>query len=119
MTSSPGWPPDLVNPDSAEFEYQSVRWILDRLPDAFRLTRGTTDPVALVWILDGLLESQILALRRMYGTARTQEGVTDITGLMEGLEQAGASLLKIQREVTLVSSALAMLRRNNRESLLD
>lgn len=106
-------------PDNSEFEYQSVRWILDRLPDAFRLPSGTTDPVALVWILEGLLESQILALRRMYGTARTQEGVTDITGLMEGLEQAGASLVKVQREVALVSTALALFRSNNRESLLD
>jgi hypothetical protein len=55
----------------------------------------------------------------MFGTARTQDGVTDITVLMDGIARAGASLVRIQREVKLVKSALATLGRVNGESLLD
>jgi hypothetical protein len=115
----PGWPADLIDSSSPEFEYQSTRWILDRLPDAFRSPSDKQDPVALVWVLEGLLEAQILALRQLYAIARTQSGVTDVTVLMEGLAQAGASLVRSQREADLVKSALALLRGSNSESLLD
>jgi hypothetical protein len=119
VTTVPGWPQDLVNPSSSEFEFQSVRWLLDRLPDVFRSPGDQLDPVALVWVLEGLIDAQVVALRQMFGTARTQDGVTDITVLMDGIARAGASLVRIQREVKLVKSALATLGRANGESLLD
>lgn len=119
MTAVPGWPQDLINPSSSEFEFQSVRWLLDRLPDAFRFPGDQLDPVALVWVLEGLIDAQVVALRQMFGTARTQGSVTDITVFMDGIARAGASLVRIQREVKLVKSALATLGRANGESLLD
>ena len=114
-----GWPGDLIDPDSPDFEYQSLQWVLDRLPDAFRTAPCKSDPVALVWILQSLLENQISALRVLNGTARTQSGVTDITGLMESIAYAEAILMRDRREMELVKSAVEGNKGKNREVLLD
>ncbi len=114
-----GWPGDLIDPASPEFERQSVRWALDRLPDSFRTAPCKSDAVALVWILEGLIDAQISALRFLHGTARTQSGVTDVTDLIESIALAGAKLVRDKREAELVASALEGNQGKNRDSLLD
>lgn len=122
VTPDAGWPADLVAPESPELRRQSVHWALDRLPDVFRSKAGGLDPAVLIWILESLLEAQVTALRRLYGIARTQPEVTHVTeivDIMDLLAQTGAALVRAQREVAMVKSALALSGGHNGDSLLD
>lgn len=115
----PGWPGNLVDPNSPEFENQSIQWILDRLPSVFRSVSCKSDPVALVWVLENLVEAQVTALRQLNAIARTQSDVTDITMLMDAIAQAESASVRTHRETELVRAALAVVRGRNSQSLLD
>jgi hypothetical protein len=101
-----GWPSDLVHPEHPDFLTQASHWLLDRLPGDFRGCDIRADPSALAWILQGLIRGQIDIFRQLYGTARGQAPTSDMPGLLDGLSRVGATLVRTQREVILVSAAL-------------
>ena len=101
-----GWPKDLVNTQDEDFLTQATNWLLDRLPGEFRGSAIRSDPLALAWVLQGVIEGQIDVFRRLYGTARGQATTSNMNYLLESLSAAGAMLVKTQREVNLVAAAL-------------
>ncbi len=110
MTSLPaGWPADLVSAHDPEFLGQVSRWLLERLPGEFRDTTTRNDPVALAWVLQERVRSDIELMRRLYATARTRSGSTSPALLLESLSRVGAQLLRTAREVDSVVTALAAI----------
>ncbi len=110
MTNPPaGWPNDLVSAHDPEFAGQVSRWVLERLPGEFRATAITRDPVAAAWVLQERVRSDIELMRRLYATARTSSGSAAPADVLESLSQVGAQLLRAEREVNCVVSALTAL----------
>lgn len=107
MTNNPpGWPSDLVSAHDPEFAGQVSRWLLERLPGEYRDTGIRSDPTALVWVLQERVRSDIELTRRLYATARTSSGATMPTVLLEALSEMGAHLIRADREVNSVASAI-------------
>ncbi|MCH9840991.1 MAG: hypothetical protein K0U56_07975 [Actinomycetia bacterium] len=102
-----GWPTDLVAPHDPEFAGQVCRWLLDRLPGEFRNSPSRNDPVALAWVLKERVNSEIDLMRNLYATARTGSGSLQVEALLESLSSSGAYLVRTDREVKSVCSALA------------
>ena len=110
MTNTPaGWPTDLVSSFDPEFPGQVSRWLLERLPGEFRDTEIRNDPIALVWVLHERVRSDIELMRRLYATARISSGSATPSVLLEALSVIGARLLRTEREVNSVMSAIAAL----------
>jgi hypothetical protein len=110
VTNPPaGWPNDLVSAHDPEFAGQVSRWVLERLPSEFRATAITRDPVAAAWVLQERVRSDIELMRRLYATARTSSGSAAPADVLESLSQVGAQLLRAEREVNCVVSALTAL----------
>lgn len=110
MTNTPvGWPADLVSPFDPEFSGQVSRWLLERLPGEFRDTGIRNDPIALAWVLHERVRSDIELMRRLYATARVSSGSPTPSVLLEALSQIGGQLLRTDREVNSVASAIAAL----------
>ncbi len=110
MTNAPvGWPVDLVSSFSPEFAGQVSRWLLDRLPGEFRDTKIRNEPVALAWVLQERVRSDIDLMRRLYATARMSSGSANPSVLLEALSEIGAQLLRTEREVSVVVSAITAL----------
>lgn len=110
MTNTPaGWPKDLVSSFDPEFSGQVSRWLLERLPGEFRDTEIRNDPIALSWILHERVRSDLDLMRRLYATARVSSGSTNPSVLLDALSELGAHLLRTEREVNSVVSAIAAL----------
>jgi hypothetical protein len=110
VTSTPvGWPTDLVSAFDPEFPGQVARWLLERLPGEFRDSEIRNDPMAMVWVLNERVESDIALMRRLYATARISSGSANPSVLLEALSEIGARLLRTEREVNSVKNALAAL----------
>jgi hypothetical protein len=104
-----GWPTDLVSSFDPEFLGQVCRWLLERLPGEFRDTEIRSDPIALSWVLHERTKSDLELMRRLYATARVSSGSTRPSELLEALSEIGAQLLRTEREVNSVVSAIAAL----------
>lgn len=110
MTGKPaGWPTDLVSSFDPEFSGQVCRWLLERLPGEFRDTAIRNDPIALAWVLQERVGSDIELMRRLYATARVSSGSAAPLVLLEALSEIGAQLLRTEREVKSVVSAVGAL----------
>jgi hypothetical protein len=110
VTNTPaGWPTDLVSSFDPEFPGQVSRWLLERLPGEFRDTDIRNDPIALSWILQERVRSDLELMRRLYATARISSGSTRPSVLLEALSEVGAQLLRTEREVNSVVGAIAAL----------
>jgi hypothetical protein len=105
----PGWPTDLVSSFDPEFSGQVCRWLLERLPGEFRDTEIRNDPIALSWVLHERTKSDLELMRRLYATARVSSGSASPSELLEALSEIGAQLLRTEREVNSVASAIDAL----------
>jgi tRNA G26 N,N-dimethylase Trm1 len=107
-----GWPTDLVSSFDPEFASQVSHWLLERLPGEFRDTAIRTDSIALVWILQERVRSDIELMRHLYATARISSGSSTPSVVLEALSEIGARLLRTDREVNSVASVIAALDRS-------
>lgn len=111
MTTPPGWPRDLPDPESPEFAARVVGWLLDLCPPGYRghevLRRH---PVALARLAAQHAEATLQAARTSYAGARR-----DLAGwvppeaieeTLAALSREGAHLAARVREVGLVEEAL-------------
>ncbi len=112
-TTPPGWPGDLPLCADPEFLGQVCRWLLERLPGEFRGTATSKDPVALAWVLQQRVHSDLELMRTLYATARTRSGSATPDVLLESLSGVGAQLLRTAREVDSVVVGLAGLDHGN------
>ena len=119
MVTWNAWPKDLVEAPDEDFLTQATNWLLERLPGEFRGSEIRSDPRALVWVLQGVIEGQIAVFRQLYGTARGQAPTSNINSLLESLSMIGAMLVKTQREVNLVAAALESNSGDSTDTRLD
>ena len=120
----PGWPKDLPPAESGEFDERVVLWLLDRSPTDLRTSPLRTMPLALCCVVGHSLEGLLLGIRSAYRSARTELAdeitASDLLTLQRALEAEGARLAAVQREVTLVTSALRRASAGaNRRNRLD
>ncbi len=107
----PGWPTQVPPPGTRNWAERAALWLLDHSPAEYRqYPVMRKHPVLLVWLAEHNVAAQLDATRRSYGRARAelaeQVAPQQVTELLETLEQEGARLLALQREIGLVASAL-------------
>jgi hypothetical protein len=108
----PGWPAEVAPPGAPDWERTAVAWLLDLCPGDYRsydvLRRH---PVVLARLAAHEVGASLEAARRGFATARAElrDSVTPeaLAGVLQMYEREGARLLRVQREVGLVSDALA------------
>lgn len=107
----PGWPRAVPPPQAADWSERACLWLLDLSPAEYRsygLVRRY--PVVLSWLAERNVSAQLDAARQAYARARAELGglveAEILTELLATLEQEGARLLAVQREIGLVASAL-------------
>lgn len=106
----PGWPVDLVEPNDPDFDARVVRWLLDRLPGEIRQGAVAKDASALSWLVTEQTCSQIELYRSLYARARGQVETVAVEPLLEALSAVGASLVRQDREVALVTQEIVRQR---------
>ena len=107
----PGWPRSVPTPGPSDWVERAGLWLLDLSPAEYRsysLLRRY--PLLLAWLAERNVSAQLDAARQAYARARAEigglVGPEVVTELLSTLEQEGARLLAVQREIGLVSSAL-------------
>lgn len=107
----PGWPRAVPPPGDGDWTQRACLWLLDHSPGEYRaypLLRR--HPLLLAWLAERNIAAQLDAARRSYARARAEVGghvgPEVLAQLLETLEQEGARLLAVQREIGLVASAL-------------
>lgn len=111
MTTPPGWPRAVPDPESPEFDARVVGWLLDLCPPEYRghdvLRRH---PVVLARLASLHAEATLAAARTAYAGARREladrvppEAIEETLG---ALSREGAHLATRVREVALVEQAL-------------
>ena len=111
MTTPPGWPREVPDPESPEFDARVVAWLLELCPPEYRghdvLRRH---PVVLARLGALHAEATLSAARAAYAGARRDlagrvppEAITETLG---ALSREGAHLAARVREVALVEEAL-------------
>jgi len=107
----PGWPVQVPEPTADDWSDRACLWLLDLSPAEYRsypLLRR--HPMLLSWLAARNVDAQLTAARQAYARARAEVGSelgAKVLGeLLATLEQEGARLLAVQREIALVGSAL-------------
>lgn len=108
----PGWPEEVPPPAAPEFRERAVLWLLDQAPPEFRSHLVfRRHPAALAFAVSCYVDGALEASRRAYsGARRTLAGELDPAGVDEvlrALEFEGVRLRILQRELELVTEALA------------
>lgn len=106
-----GWPADLAPPGTARFDDDVTAWLLDRGPGEWRahdvLRRY---PRALSALLITHLETRLVALRRHYGSVRSDMAEvmppSEIPELLIAIEADGSLTAETLRQARLVDEAL-------------
>ncbi|MFZ0323866.1 MAG: hypothetical protein WAN48_07015 [Actinomycetes bacterium] len=112
MTAAPppGWPREVLPPDTSEWADTAVRWLLDHCPPEYRghdLLRR--QPVLLSWLAARQVDATLEATREAYRSLRRERpdlGPETLAEALTVLEAEGARLLALQRAVHLVRDAL-------------
>jgi hypothetical protein len=107
----PGWPAAVAPPGSPGWERSAVGWLFDLCPGDYRsydvLLRH---PVVLARLAGHEVAASLEAARRGFATARADlrdELTPDVVaGVLAMYEREGARLLRVTREVGLVTDAL-------------
>ena len=105
----PGWPARVADPESPEFPESATRWLWD----IGSITRSPASvwarhPRALAFRVSCDIEARVEGARLAYARARTSlnEPGLDPEEALRALEAEAADLLRLQREVSMVSEAL-------------
>lgn len=111
MTSPPGWPGTLPDPESAEFGARVSAWLLDLCPPEYRRASVLRrHPVLLARLTALHVQGDLNAARSAYsGVRRDLAGAIAPEAIEEALaflSRAGAELAARVREVGLVEEAL-------------
>lgn len=107
----PGWPREVPPPTSPGWEDRACAWLLDLSPGAYRsypLLRRY--PLLLAWWAERNAGAQLAAARQGYSRARAElsdvVGTEVLSAMLSTLEEEGARLVAVNREVGLVARAL-------------
>lgn len=108
----PGWPKGLPPPGTDAFSDRVVSWLLDLAPPEFRAHEVfRKHPQVLAWAVQHYVNAALDASRVAYASARADlAGAVAPEAVMEtlrALEFEGVRLASTQRQVALVSDALA------------
>lgn len=108
----PGWPKGLPPPGTEAFGERVVAWLLDLAPPEFRGHEVfRRHPQVLAWAVQHYVVAALEASRAAYSSARadlTQAVTPEIVAeTLRALEFEGVRLATVQRQVALVSDALA------------
>ena len=108
----PGWPRMVPPPRADGWVAEAAAWLLDNAPAEYRtypLIRR--HPVILAWLVKRHTAALLDAARSSYGSARAElashAAPHTVTELLTTLEQEGARLVALQREVDLVWAAIS------------
>lgn len=107
----PGWPAEVLPPDTPDWEASAVAWLLDQCPADYRghpvLRRH---PVVLARLAAQFVEGQVRTTREALATARSSLGEYVDAGVLDDATQAiqaeGARLVRVRRAVMLVEQTL-------------
>lgn len=107
----PGWPDRVPPPGVRGWQQAAAAWLLDLCPPDYRghavLRRH---PVALAWLADRHVASQVEAMRLAYRTVRVDLGEVlpagTVDALLVCLEHEGLRLRAAQRGIALLREAM-------------
>lgn len=105
----PGWPDGVADPDSSEFVESAQRWLWD-VGSVERRTESiwSVHPVAHAFRVACDVDARLAGAREAYSRARAAFDGTDVpvAAVLEALEDEGARLQRLRREVSLVQEAM-------------
>jgi hypothetical protein len=107
----PGWPEEVLPPDTPDWERTATGWLFDLCPPDYRLYDVLRrHPAVLARFAAHHVQAGIDAARRGLATARDElRDVADpetVAAALAAYEREGARLLRTQRAVALVEEAL-------------